>query len=529
MFDQKLVDFFSSSTPKSRGFFTKALLNNTPYQSELVVKFRQIQWQKEISLSEKYWLLAHNQSEVPKCKNCNEDTVFVNGNYQTFCSHKCYTDYSMKDNNPSAKKIAHNETIYNSIIHAATELSTTRYLILEECMKDGNFRFYPNHEEQKEKIWESYPDALKDKETLLQYKKARIPLYRISEILGVKFGEVCSAFNYHKIDRKFEQISEEAKAKLLDPEYVKSILDVPVQKTMKELGVSASSVINYIRFHGFTYVNKERSYEQTQVFEYVKSLGFDDAINNDRTLATSIHPKELDINIPSKKIAIEFNGVYWHREQEEKHYEKYKICRDKGIRLIQIFEDDWIHNQDLIKRKIAHVLGVDSSKKIYARQCEVKTLTNKDVRLFLELNHIQGHKNCKEVYGLIFEDEIVAVITFNGDKLERFATSCNVVGGFSKLLKHSGKSYIETFADLCWSDEQNNVYTKNGFELKSISKPNYYWVMKSKRESRIAYQKHKLTKFKSYSKDKTEMEIMYEEGAYRIFDAGNAKLVYHLR
>jgi very-short-patch-repair endonuclease len=69
-------------------------------------------------------------------------------------------------------------------------------------------------------------------------------------------------------------------------------------------------------------------------------------MNNDQIIENSrkiIQPYELDIYIPKKKIAIEFNGLYWHsseRKEKDYHYQKYKKCKEKGIKLIQIFEDD---------------------------------------------------------------------------------------------------------------------------------------------------------------------------------------------
>jgi hypothetical protein len=168
-------------------------------------------------------------------------------------------------------------------------------------------------------------------------------------------------------------------------------------------------------------------------------------------------------------------------------------------------------------------------ERVYARKCEMKTLNNSEIRSFFDANHIQGHKNCSETFALISNGEIVAAMSFSGNKLERYATSKNVVGGFSKLLKFSGKTYVETFADLCWSNDEENVYTKNGFKLQYITRPNYYWILGKKRVSRISTQKHKLVDMPTYSKDKTEVQIMTEAGGYQVFDAGHAKLIYDIR
>ena len=51
------------------------------------------------------------------------------------------------------------------------------------------------------------------------------------------------------------------------------------------------------------------SRQQIEVFELVKSLGYADAESSTRQI---IKPLELDIFIPSKNFAIEYNGLYWH-------------------------------------------------------------------------------------------------------------------------------------------------------------------------------------------------------------------------
>ena len=48
---------------------------------------------------------------------------------------------------------------------------------------------------------------------------------------------------------------------------------------------------------------------------------------------------ELDIYIPSRKLAIEYDGEAWHKpEKVEREKEKYRICKENGIRLLRIKE-----------------------------------------------------------------------------------------------------------------------------------------------------------------------------------------------
>ena len=72
-------------------------------------------------------------------------------------------------------------------------------------------------------------------------------------------------------------------------------------------------------------------------------------IRNSRSI---IKPYELDLYYPEKRIAIEFNGDYWHSEKfkdKDYHYNKFSLCRDNNILLVSIFESDWnIRKEEII-------------------------------------------------------------------------------------------------------------------------------------------------------------------------------------
>ena len=103
------------------------------------------------------------------------------------------------------------------------------------------------------------------------------------------------------------------------------------------------------------------SRKENELKEFIKSLGLKFRENSRKI----IPPYEIDIFIPSLNIAVEYNGLYWHsKEVLEKRLEDYKNyhlnklekCEEKGIRLIQIFEDEWINNKEEIKEKIKTII-----------------------------------------------------------------------------------------------------------------------------------------------------------------------------
>ena len=66
--------------------------------------------------------------------------------------------------------------------------------------------------------------------------------------------------------------------------------------------------------------------------------------------------KEIDIYIPEIKLGIEFNGNYWHSlKKQNYHLNKTKECENKNIRLIHIWEDEWVKDKDNIKNKLIDI------------------------------------------------------------------------------------------------------------------------------------------------------------------------------
>jgi len=75
------------------------------------------------------------------------------------------------------------------------------------------------------------------------------------------------------------------------------------------------------------------SFPEQAIYYYVQRL-FKESINRDRK---AIEGLELDIFIPSKNIAIEYDGVAWHRKPERDAI-KSERCHEKGIQLIRVKE-----------------------------------------------------------------------------------------------------------------------------------------------------------------------------------------------
>lgn len=245
-----------------------------------------------------------------------------------------------------------------------------------------------------------------------------------------------------------------------------------------------------------------------------------------------------DIYIPSEKLAIEYNGLYWHsdkvRGDKNYHYNKYKECADNGIQLVFVWDDDFLYKRDIVLNTLKRKLGVSNERRVNARDCIVSIESFDSVKDFLNNNHIQGSVS-GSLYLVLRENEtneIVAVGVFQFDNsgfalLKRYCTNCMVRGGFSKILKYVESNYniigVETFSDNGISD--GSLYSKNGFIAESILEPDYSYVYKGRRYHKFNFRLERFRNDKNlvYIEGLSERELAEMNELIRVWDAGKVK------
>lgn len=284
---------------------------------------------------------------------------------------------------------------------------------------------------------------------------------------------------------------------------------------------------------------------EIEIYEYIKQFYIGEIIRSSKQI---INPYELDFYFSNEKIAIEFNGIYWHSElsgNKDKHYHlnKTKLCEEKNIQLIHISENEWIYKKDIVKNKIRHLLGYSYKEKIYARKCNIREIDSKTKNEFLNKTHIQGEDKSKIKLGAFYNDELIAVMTFgslrislgqknkklNEYELIRFSSSVHCVGIASKLLTHFIKRYnpnkIITYADKRYS--VGNLYEKLNFKHIGNSVPNYWYFHRSNKMKlfhRFKFRKDQLPKLlENFDPSLSEWKNMQMNGFDRIWDCGNLK------
>lgn len=253
-----------------------------------------------------------------------------------------------------------------------------------------------------------------------------------------------------------------------------------------------------------------------------------------------------DVLLPNENIAIDFHGLYWHREDargKNHMVERLEYFQSIGVKLIQVLEDEWVTKPLLIQGKLRYL--IESKSGVTARECEVKEIKVSEANQFLDKTHIQnGLVGSSYAYGLFYKGDLVSAITLGTPRtqsdresgfieIHRYASSMPVTGGLSKLfnlfVSKVKPAKVLTYSDRRWGE--GTVYESAGFKRIGNTDPGYFWSKAQRRFSRWAFQKHKLKdlpEFKDVYKDElTEEQICTSKGYFKVYDCGHARWEKH--
>lgn len=528
------------------------------------------------SLSEKIFLLE-NEKGVCYCGQ-NVKFLSISRGYRKFCSKKC-------SNNDAelikAKSIKYKETCNN--LYGFDNSSNSKIVINKIKESKSKLNYSIINYKSKNTFLDKYGVDNPSKSSIIKEKKKNTCVSnwgvdnpfksneiksKIKKTLEDKYGvEHPSKSNIIKEKKRNTSISNWGVDNYTKTDEYKSKMFEMYRGA--HIKTNLNSDLNYKQYLGlgkhelFCDSHKEHSYiTNSHLFHARKSIG-----NKQCTIcypvgdSKSIKEKELlkfiqknytgniisgykdgleiDIYLPDLKIGFEFNVLYWHSElfkNKNYHLDKTKHFKEKGIRIIHIWEDDWMFKQDIVTSQILNLLG--KSKRIWARLCNIKYVSTNEYRDFLDKNHIQGIVNTSIKIGLYHNDILVSLMTFDHfegrksmDKdewnLSRFCNKIgySVVGGASKLFSFFIKSHkpkrVISFADKSWSTGE--LYNTLGFYIKSESYPNYHYIIDKRRSNKQKWKKSNLVKM-GYDIKLSESKIMEDEfGAYKIFDCGQLK------
>ena len=537
-------------------------------------------WKCDFSVPEIFYLLKH-KNELEKlnifCPTCGNKNTLINGllGYHSHCSVKCSAnDPYIQDKIKNSKESNIDEAGLNSIQRGVIKCKLARLNDVDEnglnSYQSGNKKAIESGKKNIDEFGRnSYQRGnIKGKQT----KKERYDDENYNNRDGaINTNIIKRGVPHHSqtdewkelMHNKFQSIKEQreitndrkfgnktyAKSEhrfLLDSNH-KNFNDVneeffrnnfiingkfDVEKCKDYFGVESCWVYRYKSIFNID-IPCKKNIEQYTVYNFIKSVYKQKVILDDRKV---LYPQELDIYIPEKNLAIEFNGMYWHSTLRDRmtiqyHQNKSKLCQEKGIRLIHIYEDEWNdeHKREIIKDIIKHALNIPTSEnKIYARKCTIQEIDNKSYNDFCNKYHIQGTKGAQVKLGLFYNDDLVQIASFSKSRYDKQyewewirgcpASNNNVVGGTSKLFKYFIRKYnpksVVCYADFNKFDGKG--YKECGFKFDKITAPDkfYYDIKNSIRINRSP------NKYQEYKKKVENKEFLL------LYGAGNLKFVW---
>lgn len=292
----------------------------------------------------------------------------------------------------------------------------------------------------------------------------------------------------------------------------------------------------------------------------------DVVLTSDQSILPGRH--ELDIVVPARKIAIEFNGVYWHSEAAGKpqdfHSTKSALAAEAGMQLIHVWEDEWRTRPEVVIRALAHKLhAVDRlldvlldadpkiAERVFARQLAIGEARGAEAATFLNANHIQGPVVATRHFVLQDDDgDVRAILSVRSPRnnarmnrkhgeweIQRYATLGVIPGGFSKLLRHAEQSLraegtlLTQWVSFSAQDiSDGGMYEANGFVAEALLPADYKYVgnhTQWRRSPKEAFQKKRFRDDPDllWQEGWTEREAAAANGLYRIYDSGKTRWV----
>ena len=181
--------------------------------------------------------------------------------------------------------------------------------------------------------------------------------------------------------------------------------------------------------------------------------------------------KEIDIYIKDLNLGIEYDGLPWHSTKyktKEQQLVKSLELSQEGIRLIRIFEDEWLARKEQIKEYLKYQAGKVSDN-YYAADCAIEEISSEDAMAFHNYRQVKAVKQSSVNKALKYKNKVVAAISLNttdkGLKLSCFSSAFKSVQASKVLIdaviQDTKTRYIEAYMDNRLEDTK--AYRHMGF------------------------------------------------------------------
>lgn len=177
-----------------------------------------------------------------------------------------------------------------------------------------------------------------------------------------------------------------------------------------------------------------------------------------------VHPEmnfRPDFKI-TETLYVDVDGLLYHSElykkgRDDYHLKKAEEYRKHGLTLLQFTQDELFEKKEIIRSIIKNKANLTTNK-YFARELEIRSVSQTLTSSFLKTNHFMGAALGTKNIGLFDKDELVCLMTYrkkeDGIEIARFCNKIDtvVVGGFSRLVSYIEKNhrmrFLESFVDL---------------------------------------------------------------------------------
>lgn len=279
-------------------------------------------------------------------------------------------------------------------------------------------------------------------------------------------------------------------------------------------GLFPQRIYDHLNGHGCPICGIQLSNAELEILDFIKELGFSDTIKSNRNI---IKPYEIDIYIPSLKIGIEYNGLKWHSDEFKTnklyHLNKLEMCKEKGVELIQIFEDEYVKHKDAVLNRLKYIL-LQQDSAINHEKLNCKIISEEASSLFTNKFNTEAFKPSDSYVGCYMNNELIGTMSLLYNKNSAIISqfSENSTDNHDVIFKSLFNFAKETFktneiiitADRRWlSSKETSLYESLGFEKAEILGATFKYIVNNERVSESA-----------------------DESTHKIWDCGSIKFVY---
>ena len=321
--------------------------------------------------SQEYYDLFFKQENDGKCEICGKLTKFrrLSNGYNKFCSNKCAGQSEVikeKIKETCLKK-------YGTDNFSKTNEYKNRYK--ETCLKKYGIDNYSKTNEYKNR----YKETCLKKYGVTSYTKTDECKEKIKETSIKKYNanHYSESIEYSKnrksvTSKKYEKILNDKKLGKINL-HNKYFVNYHCNLCNNDMNINFNTFRQRLIYNNINPciicnpLEKQYSEKEKEILKYIKTFYSNIILENNKEILNGL---ELDIYLPELKIAIEFDGTYWHADKRfykaddlinfkytaseiwERDEYKNKLCENKNIKLIRIKEYDYDINKDEIFKNL---------------------------------------------------------------------------------------------------------------------------------------------------------------------------------